>query len=191
MDNVTQLWGFRLTSLVGIASASIFCTSSKWSLYPLLFRLWFSLSFLRSVKKLMACLAWQFPASSSANIIHYTWGYVEVWSSLMIWLLNFKYLLFPSISHPTYFYLPAFHMFWGILWAAATAHLEHPLGPGRAGPTDWGGGDYQKYYQKYMDSYGSGGGGGYEKYMSEPSLKRPCYTSLRFTVGPGFTTTKV
>jgi hypothetical protein len=46
---------------------------------------------------------------------------------------------------------------------------------GLAGP-DWGGGDYQKYYQKYMDSYGSGGGGGYEKYMSEPCLKRPCYT---------------
>ena len=30
-----------------------------------------------------------------------------------------------------------------------------------------GGGDYQKYYQKYMDSYGSGGGGGYQQYMSD------------------------
>lgn len=110
MDNVTQLWVFRLTSLVGIASASIFCTSSKWSLYPLLFRLWFSLSFLRSVKKLMASLAWQFPTSSSANwlsvlqnITHYTWGYVHWWYDC--WISNISYFhLFPIL--PTFISLP-------------------------------------------------------------------------------------
>ena len=137
MINVTQLWVFRLTSLVGI-----FCTSSKWSLYPLLFRLWFSLSFLRSVKKLMACLAWQFPASSSANwlsvlqnITHNTWGYVEVWSSLMIWLLNFKYLLFPIL--PTFISLPFTGVGEFCEPQPQPTWNSDPLGPGRAGLRWW------------------------------------------------------
>ena len=90
----------------------------------------------------------------------------------MIWLLNFKYLLFPIL--PTFISLP-FTCFGEFCEPQPQPTWNSdPLGPGRAGLI--GGGDYQKYYQKYMDSYGSGGGGGYEKYMSEPCLKRPCYT---------------